>query len=115
MSRALLLRTKAVMFMIEPLDASDELRCGSRCAVPAWLVGGAAGVVTGLGLSLWRASGNEDASGVNGAAIALMTSFSLFLGLGGACLAGVPGAIQRARHLARESEALLAESKWIMR
>ena len=115
MSRALLLKTKAVMFMIEPFDASDKLRCGSRCAVPAWLVGGAAGVVTGLGGFLWHASGNEDASGVNGAEIALMTSVSLFLGLGGACLAGVPGAIQKAHRIARESEALLAEAKLIMR
>jgi hypothetical protein len=111
------LHTEALELMIEPFDLSAKLRCGARCAVPAWLVTGAAGVVTGLGASLYAsyALGSGDGPGVDGADIAFMTAGTLFLGLTGAVLAGVPEWIQRGRRHARETEALLAEAKLTLR
>ena len=115
--RALVLHTEALELIIEPFDSSAKLRCGARCAVPAWLVTGAAGVVTGLGASLYasHALGSGDGPGVDGADIAFITAGTLFLGLTGAVLAGVPGCIQRVRRNARETEALLAEAKLTLR
>ena len=115
--RALVLHTEAIGLIIDPLDFSAELRCGARCAVPAWLVTGAAGVVTGIGVSLyeWHAMGSGDGPGVNGVDIAFMTATTLCLGLTGAVLAGVPGGIQRIRRHVREAEALMAEAKLTLR
>jgi hypothetical protein len=113
LGRALVLKVESVELMFEPFDFSARLRCGSRYAVPAWLVTGAVGAAAGLGLSLWASWGRGDARGVDGDQIGFVTSMTLIMGLAGGLLAGAAGSLQRARRIAREVEAIRAEAKLI--